>query len=1041
MEGIQLTALALLVLFGSNWVLCGCLWIHKRYADRAHSASGNPDSVLAKQRADASPRGSAGAGVATAGTVAVPANGAASSAPQKGVVAAGGGGGHGKVMSEPLSRTLTSVRAFSGELSRLGLLITFAYMCEHHPPFSHSKKVHDMDMFWCVALMLLVSSLLNVRKSRGGDVLNREQTEEWKGWMQFMFLMYHYFSAHEVYNSIRVFITAYVWMTGFGNFSFFYLKGDYGAVRVLQMLWRLNFLVTLLCMAMGNTYVLYYICPLHTFYFLVVYAIMSPVRSANYTKNGMRWKLLVAAAIIFCVWDLDVHLFEKIFFYLGRTPVIGAGSGTMWEWYFRTSLDHWSTFLGMIFALNYPATAQWVKKIEALPCSRQWAIKGSVAAVLLSATAWWAANILPLEKLVYNQKNAYFGVAVPVLTYIYVRNLSPLLRTRYLEPLHSLGKITLETYLMQHHIWLTSNAKTLLVVVPGHPKLNMVVVTVTYVLVSRELYRLTMSLRGMCLPDNLSACLKNLAGIATAVAAAAAVAKCLLIAGAGPTGCACVIGAIGFLLVFVVHTLLSGARASGTGAVEAGDVRSASSANKPPSLPYDGKLLSPCNMLPVAAVMLVGLLCGSVAVSVSSLSSDRVDPSHYTYSQDVCVETANHGMWKIEEGACQEPGETSAYCNSHEWKWVDVPDQCHLHYMPPNEVSSVLKGRNVVVVGDSVNRFVYWALVRSMGEATPMAHNTTIEKHSDFSWIASDGSGTQISFLWAPLVEDLNARVSETFDQKEADVVLIGGGLWDALNGEGDLQGYESGISSLHDKVVAEGSSDSDVVPAVLWVSMTTIINDRLTDERKKLWLTEPKLAAYRDIVLSSGIYHDVEGVIDGVKLTSGQQRESYDGVHYSDLTYDAFAQVAVNIITHLERTGTIGVPDDPDGGTPAKDISGMGNVLLGLMVLLLASVMVLSRDAFHGAVRLALSAFAGPHLDPETLSWEATYGDLLRKIGKHPDGRSQLSAPAIDVPKGGRGASKGGEDEEEVASLLGEVGGEGEGPTVELTPAGVRAA
>lgn len=60
-----------------------------------------------------------------------------------------------------------------------------------------------MDMFWCVALMLLVSSLLNVRKSKGGDVLNREQTEEWKGWMQFMFLMYHYFSAHEVCDEER----------------------------------------------------------------------------------------------------------------------------------------------------------------------------------------------------------------------------------------------------------------------------------------------------------------------------------------------------------------------------------------------------------------------------------------------------------------------------------------------------------------------------------------------------------------------------------------------------------------------------------------------------------------------------------------------------------------------------------------------------------------------------------------------------------------------------------------------------------------------
>ena len=39
------------------------------------------------------------------------------------------------------------------------------------------------------------------------DVLNRDQTEEWKGWMQFIFLIYHYYHAEEVYNSIRVMIT------------------------------------------------------------------------------------------------------------------------------------------------------------------------------------------------------------------------------------------------------------------------------------------------------------------------------------------------------------------------------------------------------------------------------------------------------------------------------------------------------------------------------------------------------------------------------------------------------------------------------------------------------------------------------------------------------------------------------------------------------------------------------------------------------------------------------------------------------------------
>jgi len=45
----------------------------------------------------------------------------------------------------------------------------------------------------------------------------RDQTEEWRGWMQVMFVWYHYFAAKEWYNWIRVYIACYVWMTGFGN--------------------------------------------------------------------------------------------------------------------------------------------------------------------------------------------------------------------------------------------------------------------------------------------------------------------------------------------------------------------------------------------------------------------------------------------------------------------------------------------------------------------------------------------------------------------------------------------------------------------------------------------------------------------------------------------------------------------------------------------------------------------------------------------------------------------------------------------------------
>lgn len=91
---------------------------------------------------------------------------------------------------------------------------------------------YNRDMFWflflCLTLVALGSSLQPVRTPL---LLNRPQTEEWKGWMQVLFLLYHYFEARELYNAIRIFIAGYVWMTGFGNFSYYYRTGDFSIGR------------------------------------------------------------------------------------------------------------------------------------------------------------------------------------------------------------------------------------------------------------------------------------------------------------------------------------------------------------------------------------------------------------------------------------------------------------------------------------------------------------------------------------------------------------------------------------------------------------------------------------------------------------------------------------------------------------------------------------------------------------------------------------------------------------------------------------------
>lgn len=82
-------------------------------------------------------------------------------------------------------------------------------------------RIYNRDLFLFLLLLLLIVNVVYTSSLRtdidSDKLLNREQTEEWKGWMQVMFVWYHYFKAVETYNAVRIFIACYVWMTGFGK--------------------------------------------------------------------------------------------------------------------------------------------------------------------------------------------------------------------------------------------------------------------------------------------------------------------------------------------------------------------------------------------------------------------------------------------------------------------------------------------------------------------------------------------------------------------------------------------------------------------------------------------------------------------------------------------------------------------------------------------------------------------------------------------------------------------------------------------------------
>ena len=130
-------------------------------------------------------------------------------------------GQENSVPGKSTSQASTAVRPpldhFLQSVAMLGVIMFLYYLCDDDHYFPATERTYSRDLFWFLVLLLVAVAAGFTRKETPDKILNREQTEEWKGWMQVMFVWYHYFKAAETYNAIRVFIAAYVWMTGFGE--------------------------------------------------------------------------------------------------------------------------------------------------------------------------------------------------------------------------------------------------------------------------------------------------------------------------------------------------------------------------------------------------------------------------------------------------------------------------------------------------------------------------------------------------------------------------------------------------------------------------------------------------------------------------------------------------------------------------------------------------------------------------------------------------------------------------------------------------------
>ncbi|KAH7179133.1 10 TM acyl transferase domain found in Cas1p-domain-containing protein [Fusarium flagelliforme] len=332
--------------------------------------------------------------------------------------------------------------------------------------------------------------------------LSRDQIDEWKGWMQCLILTYHWTGAKDspIDTFFHLCVCGYLFQVGYSHTLFYINKGDFSFSHIAATILRLDLLPCFLAYFMDTDYMFYYISPLLSFWFLVVYATMAISGKRN---NDVQF--LLAKICISCILISTILLATPLThwtFHILKTILKVQWNGKEWQYHIAMNIS-------IVYIVMLAAVMHREMKNAKITIHR--GLRTSLALGGLLAIIHYLHVTPTLEKDAYEKWYPYLS-AVPTLAFLALRNASTSVRNHHSEAMAWLGRCYLETYILQTHLLLAAGKNGTLIVdglfgdgtLLGHPWRTLVVIVPIFLWISHAVADSTAYIVKMILHESVS---------------------------------------------------------------------------------------------------------------------------------------------------------------------------------------------------------------------------------------------------------------------------------------------------------------------------------------------------------------------------------------------------------------------------------------------------------------------------------------------------------------------------------------------------------